>query len=74
METFEGIEVNRINTLKKGDKFMVLGVWRVVTAVTKSEIKYRYLNANGGRGRDTLGAKSMQFVQIERYDDKIAKL
>ncbi len=61
-EDFKGINFCRIKELKKYDKFLYMGLWKEVTRVTKSEVRYRELQGNRNYGSAPIN--SMQFVEV----------
>lgn len=62
------IEINRVCTLKKGDKFLYDGTWREVIFINAECIKFKV--SFGAANIKKLGKRSMLFVQIERNPDK----
>lgn len=62
------VEINRVCTLKKGDKFLYNGTWGEVIFINAECIKFKvhYGTANIKK----LGKKSMLFVQIVRNPSK----
>lgn len=63
------VEINRICTLKKGDKFLYDGYWREVIRVDINSIKYK--SALGYTDVRELGKKSQLFVQISRENNDL---
>jgi hypothetical protein len=58
------IEINRVCTLKKGDKFLYDGTWKEVIFINANSIKFK--TVFGAARIKRLGKKSMLFVQIDR--------
>lgn len=63
------VEIDRINTLNKGDKFLFNGGWRVVRKIENGRLYYVALDKKLKMKPQDLSAESKQFVEIERKQD-----
>jgi hypothetical protein len=61
---YMGVHFCRVMELGKQDLFMINGVWRQVTKVTKKEIHYK--NVSDKKNGKTLSIKSQQYVEVIR--------
>lgn len=61
------VDFDRVCNLKKGDRFLISGVWKIVFKVTKESVHSRH---STGRGAETiLGSKSQQIVQVVKKEN-----
>lgn len=57
------VEIDRISSLRVGDRFLLAGTWRRVDKIVGGELHY---SSKGSK--DTTGEKNQQFVQIFRTE------
>lgn len=58
------IEIARVSSLKKSDKFMLFGSWKLVTSLKGGSIYFKDMLTSNNRS--SLPSNSNQYVEIER--------